>query len=193
MNNQDPEENIEPEVEEFVPEDGEGNLESAVVKLKKVREELKQCQQEKQEYLAMAQRLKADYLNFRRETEANQGEKIKFANELLLRELLELVDSFELAFANKVAWQAVDENWRVGVEYIYTKLLNTLKQFGLSEIAATDDHEPFDPLKHYALELVETDQPELINRVVEVVQKGYSLNGRVVRPAKVKVGAEIKK
>lgn len=193
MNNQDPEENIEPEVEEFVPEDGEGNLESAVMKLKKVREELKQCQHEKQEYLAMAQRLKADYLNFRRETEATQGEKIKFANELLLRELLELVDSFELAFANKTAWQAVDENWRVGVEYIYTKLLNTLKQFGLSEITATNEHEPFDPLKHYALELVETDKPELVNRVVEVVQKGYSLNGRVVRPAKVKVGAEIKK
>ncbi|MBI4136030.1 MAG: nucleotide exchange factor GrpE [Candidatus Vogelbacteria bacterium] len=178
-----PEENIE----EIVPEDGEGTAETAEAKLKKLRDELKQCQTDKQEYLAMSQRLKADYLNLRREVETNRAETIKFANESLLQQLIELADSFELAFANPKTWEAVDENWRRGVEYIYTKLLNILTQYGLTEISAL--HENFDPLRHHALELVTTDKPEEINRVIKVVQKGYSLHHKIIRPAQVKVGS----
>lgn len=186
-----PEENIEKdkeeEKEEIVPEDGEGAAETAEDKLKKLREELKQCQSEKQDYLAMSQRLKADYLNLRRESETNRAEIIKFANESLLQQLIELADSFELAFANPKTWEAVDENWRRGVEYIYTKLLNILTQHGLTEISAL--HENFDPLRHHALELVQTDKPEEVNRVIKVVQKGYKLHHKIIRPAQVKVGS----
>ncbi len=185
------EENIEnkneEETSEIVPEDGEGAVETAEAKLKKLREELKQCQSEKQDYLAMSQRLKADYLNLRREAELNRSEIVKFANEDLLKELIDLADGFELAFANRQQWEAVDENWRRGVEYIYTKLLNILTQSGLTEISAL--HENFDPLRHHALELVETDKPEEINRVIKVIQKGYSLHNKIIRPAQVKVGS----
>ncbi|MBI2100914.1 MAG: nucleotide exchange factor GrpE [Candidatus Vogelbacteria bacterium] len=186
-----PEENIEQSTEkgteEIVPEDGEGAVETAEAKLKKLRDELKQCQSEKQDYLAMSQRLKADYLNLRREVEANRSEIVKFANEGVLRELIDLADSFELAFANREQWEVVDENWRRGVEYIYTKLLNILTQHGLREILAL--HENFDPLRHHALELVATDKPEELNRVVKVVQKGYSLHNKIIRPAQVRVGS----
>lgn len=184
-----PEENKEEaeEKEEIVLEDGEGATETTEGKLKKLREELRQCQSDKQEYLAMSQRLKADYLNLRREAEMSRGEIVKFANEGLLRELIDLADSFELAFANREQWEAVDENWRRGVEYIYTKLLNILTQSGLTEISAL--HENFDPVRHHALELVETDKPKEVNCVIKVVQKGYSLHNKIIRPAQVKVGS----
>jgi len=171
---------------EFVPEDGEGAVETAEQKLKKLRDELKQCQTEKQDYLAMSQRLKADYLNLKREGELAKTEIIKFANESLLYQILELADNFELAFANQTAWQAVDENWRTGVEYIYAKLKNIMEQNGLIEISALG--EPFDPLKHHALELVAPAGEAENNRVVAVAQKGYTLQGKVIRPAQVKVG-----
>ena len=177
----------EAEIEEFVPEDGEGAVETAEHKLKKLREELKQCQSEKQDYLAMSQRLKADYLNLRREVETNRAETIKFANESLLHQLIELADIFELAFANPKTWEAVDENWRRGVEYIYTKLLGIFKQYGLEEISALG--EAFNPLKHHALELVETTDLLTVNRVIKVVQKGYSLHHKIIRPAQVKIGS----
>ncbi|MEK7208853.1 MAG: nucleotide exchange factor GrpE [Patescibacteria group bacterium] len=171
---------------EIVPEDGEGATETAEAKLKKLREELKQCQTEKQDYLAMSQRLKADYLNLQRETATARDELVKFATEPLLRQILELADSFELAFSNHAAWQTVDANWRTGVEYIYAKLQNIMEQAGLKEIPAQG--ELFDPLKHHALELVEAKNQTKINRVVEVVQKGYTLYAKIIRPAQVRVG-----
>lgn len=190
MNQENQEEKIESKIEEqreeIVPEDGEGAVETAEAKLRKLRDELKQCQVEKQDYLAMSQRLKADYLNLRREVELAKIETIKFSTEPLLRQLLELADSFELAFANRAAWQAVDANWRTGVEYIYAKLQGILEQYGLVEISAQG--ELFNPLKHHALELVETTDPASVNRIVEVVQKGYTLHDKIVRPAQVKVG-----
>ncbi|HEY4524708.1 MAG TPA: nucleotide exchange factor GrpE [Candidatus Paceibacterota bacterium] len=172
--------------EEIVPEDGEGAVETTEAKLKKLREELKQCQTEKQDYLAMAQRLKADYLNLQRDAASAKDELIKFATEPLLRQILELADSFELAFSNHAAWQSVDANWRTGVEYIYAKLQNILEQSGLKEILASD--ELFDPLKHHALELIETKDRTKVNRIIEVVQKGYTLYGKIIRPAQVRVG-----
>ena len=177
----------EPEVEEFVPEDGEGNVVSAEAKLKKLREELKQCQLDKQEYLTLSQRLKADYLNLEKATEARRGEIIQFANQALLLDLLDLTDSFELAFANQTAWQAVGENWRQGVEYIYTKLVGILKGHGLAPIDPLG--EPFDPASHESLESMAVDKENQDGQVVAVMKKGYRLQGKVLRPAQVKVGA----
>ena len=184
-------ENDEPEIEEFVPEDGEGNVASAEQKLKKLREELKQCQIDKQEYLTLSQRLKADYLNLEKATESRRGEIIQFANQALLFDLLDLTDSFELAFANQTAWSAVGENWRKGVEYIYTKLVGILKDHGLEAINPLG--EPFDPVNQESLESVAVDKEDQDGRVVAVMKKGYRLQGRVLRPAQVKVGAFNKK
>ena len=177
----------EAEIEEFVPEDGEGNVESAEGKLKKLRAELKQCQADKQEYLTLSQRLKADYLNLEKATEARRGEIIQFANQTLLLDLLDLVDSFDLAFANKEAWEAVAGNWRQGVEYIYTKLTGILRDHGLEAIDPIG--EPFDPERHESIESVATDKAEEDEKVVAVMKKGYRLQGKVLRPAQVKVGA----
>ncbi len=177
----------EEEVAEFVPEDGEGNVASAEGKLKQLRGELKQCQADKQEYLTLAQRLKADYLNLEKATETRRGEMMQFANQALLLDLLDLVDSFDLAFANKEAWQAVAGNWRQGVEYIYTKLIGILRDHGLEAINPLG--ETFDPQSHESIESVLTAKAEDDEKVVTVTKKGYRLQGKILRPAQVKVGA----
>lgn len=191
MNQENQEENIEKEAgekeegeEEIVPEE---NLpENILPKLKKLREELKQCQLDKQEYLTLSQRFKADYINLEKATEARRNEIVRFANHALLLDLLDLVDSFELAFADQASWKAVAENWRRGVEYIYDKLVKILKENGLMVINPVG--EQFDPASHESIESVATDKEEEAERVMVVLKKGYRLGGKVLRPAQVKVG-----
>jgi len=184
----DPKEKNDSESELIPDVEGDDSLPDNTVaqkKMKQLRDELKQCQKEKQEYLTMSQRLRADYLNLRREMEEAQSRIAKFASEPLLLELIELADNFELAFANKEAWEKVDASWRSGVEYIYVKLGTMMQKHGLVEIEALK--EVFNPEEHQAIEMVKTDDAARSNRVMEVVRKGYTLHGRVVRPAQVRV------
>lgn len=171
-------------------ESGDGGDFSDEVKAKKSEKKLKEklavCQKEKLEYLEMSQRLKADYLNLKKTEEVARTEAIKFAKTDLLLDLISLADNFEMAFANKEAWESVSANWRQGIEYIYSKLEGVLKQNGLqveNPIGAE-----FDPTKHTAIESVEVDSKKDDNKILAVIEKGYILNDKVIRPAKVKVG-----
>ena len=158
---------------------------------KKLKEKLALCQKEKLEYLEMSQRLKADYLNLKKSEEASRFEAIKFAKVDLLLEMISLADNFELAFQNKEAWEAVSENWRKGVEYIYSKLKKILTE---NELQVVDPvGEDFDPNQHVAIESVEVEKKNEDNKILAVIEKGYILNGKVIRPAKVKVGSYLAK
>ena len=168
------------------PEEIEGDFEASI---KKLREKLKTCQKERQEFLEMSQRLKADYVNLKRDEEKRRGEMAQFAKSSLLLELLDLADSFDLAFNNKEAWESVNENWRKGVEYIYAKLITIFEQNDLMMIDPLG--EIFDPEEHHSVMTTPVENESEDNQVLEVVQKGYKLNGRVLRPAKVKVGHKI--
>ncbi len=154
--------------------------------IKRLRDKLKVVQKERQEFLETSQRLKADYVNFKKEEEKRREETLKFAKSGLLLELLDLADTFELAFSNKAAWESVNENWRRGVEYIYQKLVRIFEENGLESLHPLG--EAFDPAKHHSVGQLATAKAEEDNKVLEVVQTGYQLAGRVVRPAKVKVG-----
>ncbi len=173
-------------VEEFVPEDGEGNTANPKDTIKDLREKLKKALAEKQEYLEGWQRVKADFVNARKREEEGRGDIVKFANENLIFELLPALDSFTMAFANKEAWEKVDKNWRQGVEYIYAQLMGALEHTGLSEFDPKG--ETFDPARHASIgsELVANQAED--HKVVAVIQKGYMLNGKIIRPAQVKVG-----
>ena len=166
-------------------EEGEGE-QNLVAKIKQLRDKLKVCQKERQEFLETSQRLKADYINLRKDEEKRRVEMAAFAKTGLLAELLDLADSFELAFANKKAWEEVNQNWRRGVEYIYGKLTEIFKAHGLAQIDPLG--QPFDPEQQHSVGALDTNQKGEDNMVLEVVQKGYQLAGRVLRPAKVKVG-----
>ncbi|HVY55169.1 MAG TPA: nucleotide exchange factor GrpE, partial [Thermodesulfobacteriota bacterium] len=98
--------------------------------------EIDKIKAERDEYLAGWQRAKADFANHKKQTEAMMKEFRTMANEGLVEELLPVLSSFEMAFANKAAWEKADRNWRSGVEYIYGQLKGVLDQNGLKEVGA---------------------------------------------------------
>jgi len=168
-------------------EEGEAlELANPALALKKLREKLKVSQAERQEFLEMSQRLKADYVNLKRDEAKLREENRRYAKHDLLLELLDVVDSFDLAMANKETWEVVSANWRQGVEYIYGKLLTILKQHDLTEINPLG--QAFNPELGHSVGTIDTEKSDEDNMVLEVVQKGYKLHDRVIRPAKVKVG-----
>lgn len=166
---------------QFENEDENVNVAAAQ---KRLRERLRACEAEKKEYLDGWQRMRADFANARKEEDLRRGELVKFASEGLVEDVLPVLDSFTIAFGNKEAWGKVDENWRKGVEYIYAQLFSILEARGLSEIGMVG--EKLDPRLHLVMETVETDDPSKGDTVSEVIQKGYRLHNKVIRPSKVK-------
>ncbi|MBU1956518.1 nucleotide exchange factor GrpE [Patescibacteria group bacterium] len=153
--------------------------------VKKLRKKLADCQKERKEYLDGWQRAKADFINAKQAFGKEKKEYIVFAKENLLQEILPVLDSFDLAFANKEAWEKVDKNWRLGVEYIYSQLVTVLKNNDCAPIDSLE--KKFNPAEHDCIEIIKTDNKEESDHIAEIVQKGYSYHGKVVRPSKVKV------
>jgi len=174
----------EEDVIEFVYNaDGEEDLKAT---LKKLRKDLKQAQQEKQEYLTSWQRERADFMNYRK-TEIEHNKKIEMmAKEHFAEELLPVLDAYDMAFANKEAWEKVDKNWRMGVEYIHQQLLKVLGENGIEEIAVNVGDE-VDPNLHEAMSTVPAENPAQENTIAQVIQKGYKNGDKVFRPARVTV------
>jgi molecular chaperone GrpE len=172
--------------DEEIVEINDDSVEVTPDQIKRLRQKLKSCEQEKAEYLAGWQRAKADYINLKNAEEKAKQEIATYAKESLLHELINLADSFELAFANKEAWNSVPENWRKGVEYIYSNLINIFDNNGLSEINPIG--QDFNPSEQHSIGTVEVSDEKQVDKVVEVLKKGYSLKGKVIRPAHVKIG-----
>jgi molecular chaperone GrpE len=136
-----------------------------------------------EEYLADLQRLKAEYDNYRKRILREQTRAVEFASEGLVLRLLEVIDEFELALVAAEHEQASDR-FVHGVEMVYAKLVEILKNEGLERIDAQG--KPFDPEIHEALLQAEgPEDGELY--VADVLRRGYTLKGRVIRPAGVKV------
>jgi molecular chaperone GrpE len=182
IKNENPPENEE-EVSEFeFNEDGEEDLKKT---LKKFRADLKVCQKEKEEYLTGWQKERADFINYKKQEDERRAIFSESLRERILTRFLTVIDSFNMAFANKEAWAKVDENWRKGVEYIYTQMNTIFEEYGVKAIGV--EGEPFDPNIHQSINMVETDKKELEHTVAQVIQKGYKLSDRVLRPARVNV------
>ncbi len=172
-----------PEDVEIVEEEEEKNPRDTI---KKLREALKASQKERQEYLEGWQRMKADAVNARRQEEEWRSEFVKFAEEKLVLRLLPVLESFNLATGNKGAWEALPKDWRLGMEHIYRELVTALSEHGLSEISPNPG-DPFDPKFQTSVGTVVALDKELDHTVAEVVQKGYSLNDKVLKPARVSI------
>ncbi len=155
-------------------------------KLKKLRTQLGECEAEKSEHLAGWQRAKADLINARREAEEESIRRSKFATTSLIEELLPVLDSFSMARGNVEAWESVDANWRKGMEQVHSQLESVLKSQGLEEIMAQG--EVFDPERHDAAGTIPVSVRENDNVVQNVIQPGYQIWERVIRPARVIVG-----
>jgi molecular chaperone GrpE len=142
--------------------------------LKKLREKLKKAVTEKQEYLEGWQRSKADFVNYKKDEEKRRGEIVKLIREDVITEILPILDSFNMAKESPV--------WGDGIEQIFKQFVSVLKKNGLEEIAPLN--EDFDPNLH---EAVETVKGKKDGKIIEVLQKGYLLNNKIIRPARVKV------
>ena len=176
--------------EEFVAEDGEGNAANPQDAVRALREKLKKAVAEKQEYLDGWQRARADLINARKRDEEDKKQFLKFANESLIVDLVPVLESFDMARANTVAWESIDKNWRVGVEHIHSQLLKVLTDNGLQELCPKG--EKFDPMRDEAVSYEPVVDEKLEHTVIDVIQKGYSLNGKILKAPRVKVG-EFKK
>jgi len=160
--------------------------ESMIETIKKLREKIKKIETEKQEYLTGWQRAKADMVNARKRDDEERKDFIKFANERLIEDLIPVLGSFDMAMGNKEAWEKADKNWRTGVEYIYSQLTKALIDNGLKEINPIN--EKFDHAHHEATSYESVSDEKLDHMIIQVVQKGYSLNGKVLKAPIVKVG-----
>ncbi len=153
--------------------------------IKKLKEKIKILERESKENLLGWQRAKADYANAQKEATNSRIELVKYANQNFVEELLPALDAFDMAMANKENWEKVDKNWRNGVEYIYSQIQKTLENFGVKQ--ENPIGEKLDVMKHNPVGTIETNDAPQKGTVAEVVQKGYTMHGKEIRPASVKV------
>lgn len=170
---------------EFVDSDEEGNALPAKDVAKKLRDEVKKLRTERDEYLVGWQRAKADYVNLQRDSLQKITNAKNIGKEDLLESLMPALDSFDMAISNKESWEKVDPNWRVGIEYIYNNITNALLNSGIAKIGNVG--EVFDPNLHEGVETLPTDDTNLDHTIAMVIQSGYKIVDRVIRPARVKV------
>lgn len=151
--------------------------------IKPVKEDLKQCEKLRDEYLAGWQRTKADFENYKKE-EANRFERaLLLGREDWLAKVLTVFDSLEAA-KEHLPEELKDSEWAQGVLLIESQFENILKEDGIEVINPLG--EKFNPQCHEAIGQAEEKGIEP-GKVLAVLKKGYRLNGRVLRPAKVKV------
>lgn len=168
-----------PSGEDSLDSDAMSPLEKAMT----LEAELVQAKAKADEHYNHLMRLQAEFDNYRKRTQKEKTEIIKYASERLVAELLPVLDNFERA-ASSAQLNPDFSAFSQGVDMIFRQLQTALNKEGLKAIEAMG--QPFDPNLHDAVLRVESDEhPE--NTVVEELQKGYYLKEKVLRPSMVKV------
>ena|SRR5688572_9067480 len=144
-----------------------------------VEEDLDELTRERDDLRELAQRVQADFENYRKRALREQTSLVERAAEGLVEQLLSVLDNFELALANL---GDADDNVRKGVELVYSDLLGVLEKTGLERIDALS--KPFDPNEHEAVAQEDGDGEPV---VCDILRSGYRHKGRVLRPATVRV------
>jgi molecular chaperone GrpE len=149
--------------------------------LEALKETLAEVKAKAEANLAGWQRAQADFINYKKRSEQEKQDLSKFANSVLILNLLPVLDDFERAF-NSIPPKMGKLSWLDGIKLIERKLWAVLQAQGLSPIKALG--KPFDPQLH---EAVRQDKGK-DGIVIEEVQKGYMIDDRVIRPTMVVVG-----
>jgi molecular chaperone GrpE len=139
---------------------------------------------DRDEIYARLQRVTADFQNFQKRMQKERAQERQFANEGLMKSLLPVVDDMERGLETARENHPADDPLLVGMQLVHDKLMQTLEQFGLTAIEA--EGKPFDPERHSAMMQQPTDEAEPMT-VLRVLQRGYELKGRTLRPAGVVV------
>ncbi len=165
--------------------DNDSDQSDQIQKIKKLKKEIESVKKEKTDLLFELQKAKADFINMRKRDEDHLRDMVKFAGSNIISDLIPVLDSFDMAFSNKEAWEKAPKDWRVGVEYIFNQLHSVLQNNGVTVIDKIGVD--FDTSLHEAVENVEVEKKD-DHKIIAVIQKGYKLGDRLIRPAKVKVG-----
>lgn len=166
---------------DFEPEDELGSVGAVKAKMQKLRDELKEAKQKRDEYLDGWQRCKADMVNTKKEVTESLSRAHGRGKEILVEELIPALDGFDMAMQG-AAWNSVDAAWRNGIESIRAQIEGVLKSHGV-EIFGKEG-ENFDPALHEPIQEVEGGTSHTI---AKVLRRGYRTVERVLRPAQVSV------
>jgi molecular chaperone GrpE len=170
-------------------EGGHGEPKAEGSELKELRQKAEDLQKEKDELFGKLQRVSADYINFQKRTAKQVADTIAYEKEKVIKTLLPALDNFEHTLQNAQSTvrcpQAEAEDADVllkGIRIVYDQILGILKSHGVEHIKALG--EKFDPALHEVI-MQKTEPEKEDNIVLEEFQKGYKLNGRVIRPSRV--------
>ncbi len=165
------------------PDDGALDVEAAEAAEAPADDPLAAAQAQAEEYLNLAQRVQADFENFRRRTKATRAEAFEDGAREFIKQLLPVVDNLERA----IAQESSDEQLMTGVKLVYKQLMETLEKRGVTVIDRPG--EKFDPNLENAVMQGTADEGEP-GTVCTVLQKGYKMGDYVLRHAMVKVVEE---
>ena len=170
--------------EEQTQEDSKANSQEASQEASK--EDPQEASKDKalREMVSLLKRTQANFENYRKQSEKRIEEIHKMASKNVILQILPIIDNFNLALKNTPQEK---NDFIDGVELIYSQLNSVMKDNGVSIIET--ENQTFDPYIHEALMKVPSDKPE--NVILEEFQKGFMMNGQVVRHAKVKVSAGV--
>jgi molecular chaperone GrpE len=160
-------------------------LENAHPDLDACRQDLEQCRQEVAQWKERFIRMTADFDNYKRRAEKEQTSWMRSSKMIMLRSLLPVIDTVELAVRDCAQRERIPQNDSLiaGIRMMGAEFHKFLEATGVTEIQETKQ---FDPTLHEAIVQVETDQVPS-GQIVEILQKGYLFGDQVVRPAKVSV------
>ena len=150
-----------------------------------LKKNLEVCEKARNELIELSQRLKADFMNYKKEQDKTMALIRLYANEDLLLRFLPILDSLEKAMEHMPP-ELEGNLWAQGIKSIRNQIGDTIKSIGVSEIPARD--EKFDPYLHEAIAQAESDKDD--GTVLEEFQKGYKFHDKVLRPAKVKISTK---
>ena len=182
-NPEEAEEMLENAPEDIPADDGAMDADAPAEEENPIAEALKTAEAKAEEYLNMAQRVQADFENYRRRTKATRAEAYEDGARELIKLLLPVVDNLERAMAQESA----DESLMTGVKLVYKQLMDVLEKRGVSVIDRPG--EKFDPNLENAVMQGTPDEGEP-GAVCAVLQKGYKMGDFVLRHAMVKVVGE---
>ena len=182
-NPEEAEEMLENAPEDIPADDGAMDADAPAEEENPIAEALKTAEAKAEEYLNMAQRVQADFENYRRRTKATRAEAYEDGARELIKLLLPVVDNLERAMAQESA----DESLMTGVKLVYKQLMDVLEKRGVSVIDRPG--EKFDPNLENAVMQGTPDEGEP-GAVCAVLQKGYKMGDFVIRHAMVKVVQE---
>jgi molecular chaperone GrpE len=147
--------------------------------INQLNKELEEAKKQSEEYLNNWKRERADFVNYKKDEAKRMGEFLKFSTEGIITELVDVVDAIEVTRKNAPDAKEL-KDWLDGFDSSLDKLENFLKKFGVEKIDT--DGAKFDPVIHEAVEIQDKDGDK-----IKEVRPGYTMHGKVIRPARVKI------